>query len=963
MPRPFIDSQADFFDKLADAAAQPLAFRTREVVQPTPTIGRAWSVYCNECEKAMDDVHFHCSICDGGDYDLCVECVGQSKHCPGEGHWLIKRFIKDGEVVPSDTERVSPRKSNTLPALVSLEKDMPGAFGILEETKTVSEDPRVATRTCNSCVIVLPEHEFVTCSTCDDYDLCFKCLSASNHGHHPAHGFEPATSETMLPVACKAKLVPGRNVRHGAVCDGCDKPICGVRHKCLVCPDWGKSSKVLFMALLNLQSALDYCNDCVKSAPHTHPRHRFAALYEPIGDQHVVAMARHFGIYCDGPLCSSKRDQKYIHGVRYKCTICSDTDFCGSCEALPGNHHNRTHPLIKFKTPVRNVNVMTENEDVRGNVKVLGDRKPPASDQECSGLPTNLGQDRIPGQSLQNKSTATETTPYPQTNAATQVQTVAEIMPTEVKKETAPIPIPVNKTVEKSASPETSTLTAHFVRDSIPDGMQLLPETRFVQTWFLSNPGPQVWPAGCSVRYVGGDNMLNVDNNHPASVAAIADATESNVVGREVQVGEIVAFKVLLKAPVREGKSISYWRLKSADGTPFGHRLWCDIEVRKEEQPSNVTAIATGSPPRYQFQQAQMQAMQTMRANVQAHQAQLHAQQRQMQAQQATTQAQHVAMQHAQQAQRARLQQMAIARSEQVAQQQKAIAAYRQARELPSNPQTLANESSTMPSTSHPFGAQHSSEQSPPSDSMNLSARLAAMREQQKQRREQMMAQLSAQRDAVQSHGISAHLVQDPSASRGSHDAFALEEKRREALKQRVAHIKANILKTREEREKLTNELAQRTTPSQVEDVVADKKASNNDKVQKIVDEVIKNAEETEAEVNLSDSQMVFPKLDRESPASSLYGSATSGSSKAKAAFVENEDGEVERVAVPASVSEPAPSVSSTAGEDEDFVDLDDELEVLSASGDESDAGFLTDEEYDILDASDSETVASGWRG
>lgn len=677
-------------------------------------------------------------------------------------------------------------------------------------------------------------------------------------------------------------------------------------------------------------------------------------------------MVRHFGIYCDGPLCNSKSDQSYIHGVRYKCTICSDTDFCAGCEALPGNHHNRTHPLIKFKTPVRNVNVMTENEDVRGNVKVLGDR-------------------RYPAQPQQTKSTATETTPFLQTNAATQVQTVAEIMPTEVKKETAPISIPVKKFVEKSATPDASTLNAHFVRDSIPDGMKVQPETRFAQTWHLTNPGPHAWSAGCSVRYVGGDNMLNVDNSHPASVAAIADATESNVVGREVQVGEVVAFKVVLKAPVREGKSISYWRLKSADGTPFGHRLWCDIEVKKEEPSISATANAPAAadfsslyqrfPPQAHSGQSPLQALQAQKAMMKQalqNQQNMHAQQAQMQQAQQAQRVQQA--QQAQQAQLARLQQMAAARSEHVLQQKKAIAAHQQARELRSNPQSSANEPSVspvklpgvripQPPTYRPFEAPRPSEQPPAYDSTNLSARLAAMREQQKQRREQMMAQLSAQRDAIQARGTSAQQIFQ-AGNRGASDAAALEEKRREALKQRVAHIKANIMKTREEREKLTDELSQRNVPTQAED----KKAANNDKVQKIVNEVAKNAEEPEvvteekSEENLSDSQMVFPKLDKESPASSLYGSATSGSSKAKAAYVENEDGEVERAAIPASISEPAPSVSSAADEDDDFVDLDDELEVLSASGDESDDGFLTDEEYDILDASDSETVASGWR-
>lgn len=107
---------------------------------------------------------------------------------------------------------------------------------------------------------------------------------------------------------------------------------------------------------------------------------------------------------------------------------------------------------------------------------------------------------------------------------------------------------------------------------------------------------------------------------------------------------------------------------------------------------------------------------------------------------------------------------------------------------------------------------------------------------------------------------------------------------------------------------------------------------------------------------------MVFPKLDKESPASSTYQSVSSASAsgKGKAAYVENEAGEVERSAAGTPI--PIPDVASPSIE-EDFEDLDGEIEVLSADGDDveedSDDGFLTDEEYDILDASDQETVAS----
>merc|ERR1739841_184091 len=105
---------------------------------------------------------------------------------------------------------------------------------------------------------------------------------------------------------------------------------------------------------------------------------------------------------------------------------------------------------------------------------------------------------------------------------------------------------------------------------------------------------------------------------------------------------------------------------------------------------------------------------------------------------------------------------------------------------------------------------------------------------------------------------------------------------------------------------------------------------------------------------------MVFPKLQKESPASSTYQSATSSSIKGKPAYVESEEGEIERAATPPAAPAAPPSVLSTiASPTVERGNDDDEFEVMSAEDSEEDDGFLTDEEYDILDASDEETVAS----
>ena len=336
-------------------------------------------------------------------------------------------------------------------------------------------------------------------------------------------------------------------------------------------------------------------------AHKNHPGHRFVPLYEPISQKPRIQQ-HHSGIFCDGPLCVEK--DTYITGVRYKCAVCHDTDFCASCEALPKLSHNRTHPLIKFKTPVRNVAVTTIGENVNGEAKcTMGDR------------------DQFPHTS----SKSTETTPAASSaNAATQVQTVAEVKPTEtVKEEPKELstlesarrlaaqqlewqcvvqqqaqaqhvqrgPHQANNQVQHQAALQqaavaSSELQAHFMRDTVVDGSSMPPRKQFEQTWTLRNPGPHAWPAGCCVCFIGGDNMggdgmLNVDPSHPSHVTDLYNATRSNVVDRVIDVGEEIDFTVVMRTPEREGKVISYWRLKDASGIPFGHKLWCDVDVRE----------------------------------------------------------------------------------------------------------------------------------------------------------------------------------------------------------------------------------------------------------------------------------------------------------------------------------------------------------------------------------------------
>lgn len=69
---------------------------------------------CNNCNRSIANEHYHCSICEGGDYDLCPQCVYAGASCRETGHWLIKRGVVNGVVTNSTTETIPSRSSLTV---------------------------------------------------------------------------------------------------------------------------------------------------------------------------------------------------------------------------------------------------------------------------------------------------------------------------------------------------------------------------------------------------------------------------------------------------------------------------------------------------------------------------------------------------------------------------------------------------------------------------------------------------------------------------------------------------------------------------------------------------------------------------------------------------------------------------------------------------------------------------------
>ncbi|KAI5805867.1 hypothetical protein EDC01DRAFT_640614 [Geopyxis carbonaria] len=448
-----------------------------------------FAVYCNSCNNNIKGTYYHCSVCQEGDFDLCKICVGNNVHCHDTKHWLSKRDLISGKVTVSDTDFI--RKTSAL--------------------------------ICNGCAEGI-NSRYVSCKSCKDYDLCLSCLGDALHGHNPMHEFVRCADSLVLTSAQEKQLPAGRNAYHAAICDSCQTSIKGIRHKCLDCPDF------------------DFCNKCIATANVSHPRHRFVPIAgspqwtAPYFNSNPLDRVVHYGVYCDGPGCTSVSSGDCIQGPRYKCAICPDTDFCANCEASPLNKHNETHPLIKMRTAIRNVLVTTDD----GGEQKLGD---PVFD--------------VPGvQSEPEKEKETA-------NVATQVHTIVDMKPTEPKQEI--------KAEEKSTPEPPAKLEAMFLSDTVPDGAQMTVGNEFTQTWNLVNNGPTSWPVGVTVKFVAGDFMFIKSEEHKIN---------ATVTTCEVKPGAYAGFSVNLSAtwPANKGYT-SYWRLVCPDGSFFGDKLWCSINV------------------------------------------------------------------------------------------------------------------------------------------------------------------------------------------------------------------------------------------------------------------------------------------------------------------------------------------------------------------------------------------------
>jgi len=125
-------------------------------------------------------------------------------------------------------------------------------------------------------------------------------------------------------------------------------------------------------------------------------------------------------------------------------------------------------------------------------------------------------------------------------------------------------------------------LLARFVSDvTVPDGVEMPPNVKFIKTWKLRNEGTTKWPEGCRLIFTDGEKMgANIETPVPS-----------------IAPGEEVDISVEMVSPAAPGKYVGYYRMATVERSRFGHRIWVEITVPVAPEPKpEVISITVEKP-------------------------------------------------------------------------------------------------------------------------------------------------------------------------------------------------------------------------------------------------------------------------------------------------------------------------------------------------------------------------------
>ena len=284
---------------------------------------------CDGCNMApIKGIRYHCELCP--DFDLCEKCYEEQK--VNHGHSFKPISIKE------KLEELG----------INFEKNIK----LKSKPKEQNEIEIHLGYICDGCNMAPIKGTRYHCEQCPDYDLCEKCYKEkkTNHGH----SFQPIKKEIIPEIKLKSLNKIDKHIHMNVTCDGCGvHPLVGVRYKCGVCPNF------------------DFCENCEKkeALKHGHPLVRLPSINmlrsikcnlkqqakKNLDKDEKVIFEK---INCNG--CGIKS----IEGVRYKCAVCKNFDYCEKCFQENCEKHN--HPFIKFYhqyMPLESIKVIINEND------------------------------------------------------------------------------------------------------------------------------------------------------------------------------------------------------------------------------------------------------------------------------------------------------------------------------------------------------------------------------------------------------------------------------------------------------------------------------------------------------------------------------------------------------------------------------------------------------------------------
>lgn len=104
---------------------------------------------------------------------------------------------------------------------------------------------------------------------------------------------------------------------------------------------------------------------------------------------------------------------------------------------------------------------------------------------------------------------------------------------------------------------------------TMKEGDAVLPNTPFVKTWRIQNPGKEQWPSGCCLRFINGDKMCGEDSISLPRLSA----------------GDVTDISINLTSPNAPGVYQGQWRTYTSTDTPFGDIIWVIVTVQCHGMP------------------------------------------------------------------------------------------------------------------------------------------------------------------------------------------------------------------------------------------------------------------------------------------------------------------------------------------------------------------------------------------